>query len=150
MRSLTANGGVAQEDIYVYDASRVIPPCLFDGPTGSYAEFPSVHYVDNEVCKQHNLFRLTPYKGGGARERVEADPDTVFLFSNTEVSNYDQTKLPTCATNADYMIAVDNFRGHNLAGITATGKIWFGSIWRPCCPDPACGVEVKYVTRFFN
>eukprot|EP01106_Pelomyxa_sp_JSP_P016945 TRINITY_DN657_c0_g4_i5.p1 TRINITY_DN657_c0_g4~~TRINITY_DN657_c0_g4_i5.p1 ORF type:complete len:257 (-),score=78.70 TRINITY_DN657_c0_g4_i5:90-860(-) len=29
------------------------------------------------------------------------------------------------------MIAVDNFRGHVLSGVTLTGKNWFGSIYRP-------------------
>ena len=90
---------------------------------------------------------LIKKKGGGAREQVVADSETVFLFSNTDVSNYASTKLPTCATEADYMIVVDNFRGHDLAGVTLTGKNWFGSIWRPCCPDPYCGVETEYVIR---
>lgn len=46
---MTSYAGITEEDISVYDAARWIPPCLFDGPTGSYSEFPNVHFVDNEV-----------------------------------------------------------------------------------------------------
>eukprot|EP01106_Pelomyxa_sp_JSP_P016935 TRINITY_DN657_c0_g1_i9.p1 TRINITY_DN657_c0_g1~~TRINITY_DN657_c0_g1_i9.p1 ORF type:complete len:217 (+),score=49.61 TRINITY_DN657_c0_g1_i9:166-816(+) len=36
------------------------------------------------------------------------------------------------------MIVLDNFRGHDMAGITVSGKNFFGSIDRPCCPDLFC------------
>ncbi|KAH3759828.1 Select DUF362 domain-containing protein [Pelomyxa schiedti] len=128
LRTLTRDAGIPQDMIYVYDAARYIPPNLFDGPTGSFSEFPDVHYVDNA--------------GEQGRELVQPDPNTVFFFSDTKLSNWNVTQLPTIVTAADYMIVVDNLRGHDLAGVTLSAKNWFGSIWRLCCPDPYCGWEV--------
>jgi len=98
--SLTKEAKVPQEDIYVYDAARLISPCLFDGPTGSHAMFPGVHFVDNQ--------------GKNGRELVQPDPETLFLFSDPNVPNFDMTELPTIATQATYSVVVDNFRGTTL------------------------------------
>eukprot|EP01105_Mastigella_eilhardi_P008608 TRINITY_DN2082_c0_g1_i2.p1 TRINITY_DN2082_c0_g1~~TRINITY_DN2082_c0_g1_i2.p1 ORF type:complete len:358 (-),score=64.18 TRINITY_DN2082_c0_g1_i2:442-1515(-) len=137
LRTLTSDAGVKQADISVYDAARILVPYLYDAPEGSHDEFPGVHYVDNQ--------------GLHGRELVVPDPNTRFYFSNsTIIANADKTQLPTCATKADYMIVVDNFRGHDVAGVTLTGKNWFGSINRPCCPDPYCGKMIGWGFFFFR
>eukprot|EP01107_Rhizomastix_libera_P002094 TRINITY_DN136_c0_g1_i2.p1 TRINITY_DN136_c0_g1~~TRINITY_DN136_c0_g1_i2.p1 ORF type:complete len:449 (+),score=102.39 TRINITY_DN136_c0_g1_i2:55-1401(+) len=126
LRSLTRDVQVPQDLITVYDASRVFPPNLFEAPEGIHAEFAKVHIQDNV--------------GKFGREKIEPDDlSTIQLkFSNISVDNWDQTLLPKAITQAKYLIVVDNLRGHDLAGVTLSGKNFFGSMNRPCCPDPYC------------
>lgn len=55
----------------------------------------------------------------------------MFYFSDDRVASTKTSKLPTCLTNSKYLIMVNAFRGHDLAGFTLTGKNFFGSIFRP-------------------
>eukprot|EP00823_Brevimastigomonas_motovehiculus_P002908 TRINITY_DN172_c0_g1_i1.p1 TRINITY_DN172_c0_g1~~TRINITY_DN172_c0_g1_i1.p1 ORF type:complete len:450 (-),score=91.49 TRINITY_DN172_c0_g1_i1:148-1458(-) len=105
---------IPQQDICVYDASRWF--------TGSY--FNPVHTAFPRV-------RLIDTAGLYGREQVQKDDNSYFAFSSADVLGQFSTKLPTCLTQARYAIAVDNVRAHDLAGITLSGKNWFGSVYRP-------------------
>jgi len=105
---------VPQDAIFVYDASRWFLDSLWDAV---HAAFPRVHCVDNA--------------GLNGREKAQPDMASHLQFSNASVPAWNTTYLPTIATAARYIIAVDAFRGHTYAGVTLTGKQWFGSIWRP-------------------
>ncbi|KAJ3432573.1 hypothetical protein M0812_21515 [Anaeramoeba flamelloides] len=119
MTHLTKYAGVAEKDLYVFDASRLIMP-HFQKMFEQY--FPDINLVDN--------------KGGmGSVQRAQPDPTSYLQFSNTDVPAQKLTKLPTFVNQADYMIEIDDFRGHDTAGITLSGKNWFGSIYRP---DVSC------------
>jgi len=125
LRQLVNVVGVQQEDICLYDAARWIPPSMFDAPEGSHKEFPRVHFVDNA--------------GQLGREKVVPDPNGHLYFSDKNVPAYDVCLLPTCVTQAKYVVLIDNFRGHDMAGVTLSGKNWFGSIYRPDCVCGAAG-----------
>ena len=117
VRQLIDNAGVREEDITLYDASRYINPMYLDSPQGLSEEFPDLNLVD--------------YYGGERTVAVEYDTNAKLRFSNTDVLLNNITYLPTVVSEATYMISLGAFRGHVLAGITATGKNWFGSIYRP-------------------
>ncbi|KAJ6247937.1 hypothetical protein M0813_18033 [Anaeramoeba flamelloides] len=115
MTHLTKYVGADQKDLYIYDASRLIMP-HFQKMFGQY--FPNINLFDNRG-------------GEGSIQRVQPDPTSYLQFSNTEVPAQKQTKLPTFVNQADYVIEIDNFRGHSIAGVTLSGKNWFGTIYRP-------------------
>eukprot|EP01105_Mastigella_eilhardi_P003209 TRINITY_DN1412_c0_g3_i1.p1 TRINITY_DN1412_c0_g3~~TRINITY_DN1412_c0_g3_i1.p1 ORF type:complete len:448 (+),score=83.80 TRINITY_DN1412_c0_g3_i1:99-1346(+) len=125
LKSLVSEYGIPQDEISVYDASRWFIDFLYDPPQGVHDDFPNVHYVDNQ--------------GLNGREQVQVDYNSHLQYSSTDVPGWNVTYLPTCATSARYMIVVDNFRGHVLAGVTITGKNFFGSIYRPDCDCGASG-----------
>jgi hypothetical protein len=61
------------------------------------------------------------------------DPAYPVHFANPSVSpaNSATAYLPTCVTEAKYVINIAPLSGHNMFGFTASGKNWFGSIcWR--------------------
>ncbi|KAJ3433476.1 hypothetical protein M0813_09968 [Anaeramoeba flamelloides] len=122
MTHLTKYVGVDQKDLYIYDASRVIMP-HFQKMFSQY--FPNINLFDNRG-------------GEGSTQRVQPDPTSYLQFSNSEVPAQKQTKLPTFVNQADYIIEIDNLRGHSMAGVTLSGKNWFGSIYRP---DVTCDFE---------
>ena len=126
--SLVAEAGVAPGDITVYDAGRVIPDYL------------------RELCGQ------TPLEGVRFRYRdiagpndAQPDRDVPVVWSE-EVSG-DTNYLPTCVTEADYLINFANLKGH-VYGLTLTAKNHFGSIMnsnRMRAPE-AAGVH-RYLTQ---
>jgi hypothetical protein len=126
LTSLTTTIGVDQKDIFVYDASRWFVGQYWDEPEGSRKDFPDVHFVNNPKAVE------------GGREGVVPDPKTNFVFSSTDVPGYNLTQLPTIVTGAKYMIYVNNLRGHDMAGMTETGKNNFGTTYRPI-PGYVCG-----------
>ena len=108
--------GAAEEDISVYDASRYINKNMIVPPQGVNEQFPGVHLIDRF--------------GGEITEAVTVDNNSYLKFSSQDVLMQNSTKLPVVATGARYLISIAPFRGHPLAGFTATGKNWFGSIYR--------------------
>ncbi|KAJ3432574.1 hypothetical protein M0812_21516 [Anaeramoeba flamelloides] len=129
MTHLTKYAGVAQKDLYVYDASRLIMP-HFQKMFEQY--FPDINLVDNEGAE-------------GSIQRVQPDPTSYLQFSNTAVPAQKLTKLPTFVNQADYMIEIDDFRGHDMASFTLSGKNWFGSIYRP---DVNCNFKPNTVNHW--
>lgn len=100
--SLVEEAGVAPSDITVYDVSRLFPDYMV------------------ELCTQGKLDGVN-FVG---RNNGIADESAPILWSH-EFSgkiNY----LPTCVTEAEYVINLANLKGHSY-GITLCGKNHFGS-----------------------
>lgn len=102
LRSLVEKAGVAPSDITVYDVSRLFPDYMV------------------EMCTEGNLkgVRFVGRDNGVADE--SAPINWSYEFSGKV--NY----LPTCVTEADYVINLANLKGHSY-GITLCGKNHFGS-----------------------
>jgi len=131
LRQLVYSAGVDPCDITFYDACRFVPDQIYNR---CHPEFPGTHFVD--------------WIGGDGREQVTRDLQCPVLWSDdlqdpteyygTEPTGY-PTYLPTCVSNADYIINLANLKGHRTAGITVCAKNNFGSI---CAgPDPGPGVD---------
>ncbi len=100
--SLVQEGGVNPSDITVYDVSRTFPNYMVEMCTQN--ELQGVHFV--------------------GRNNGTADEQTpiYWSYSFSGKINY----LPTCVTEATYIINLANLKGHNY-GITLCGKNHFGS-----------------------
>ena len=118
LRQLVNVVGVKQEDITVYDASRVMPnwffkrvyyetyPAILPIP-----EFPKVHYVDNAGLAL-------------GREKVKASSEKIYFADGTGLSR----TLPTCVVEAKYIINMPLLKRHPIEnGVTLSGKNFFGS-----------------------
>ena len=101
--------GAAPEDITFYDAIRNVPSTIFDRCTKLY---PGVHFVDTT--------------GTDGREKAVPDKSKPFVLSQGGELFY----FPTCVTQATYMINFAGFKGHYLAGLTATAKNHLGSFFK--------------------
>ena len=98
--------GIAQNDIYVYDALRTMANWFYE-PL-SY-EFPNINYVD---CSG----------GATGRQKMEASGINIYF------TNGMHRTLPTCITNAKYLINMPLLKRHSLSnGVTLSGKNHFGS-----------------------
>jgi hypothetical protein len=116
LRQLVNDAGVDDNNITFFDASRFVPDAFFDR---CKVEFPDVHFVGRE--------------GGDGREQYLRDTSVRVHWSDdlkapTELGGRFPTYLPTCVTDADYMINLANMKGHRLAGITGCAKNHFGTI----------------------
>lgn len=100
--SLVNKAGVSPEDITVYDVSRIFPRYMAELCTGG--ELKGIQFV-------------------GRRDGA-ADTDVPINWSYTfsGAVNY----LPTCVTEAEYLINLANLKGHSY-GITLCAKNHFGS-----------------------
>lgn len=100
--SLVEEAGVAPPDITVYDVSRLYPDYMV------------------EMCTDGPL-RGVCFVG---RESGEADEAAPIVWSRAFEGRINY--LPTCVTEADYLINLANLKGHSY-GITLCGKNHFGS-----------------------
>ena len=102
LKSLVHEASVLPEDITVYDVSRIFPRYMVD------------------LCTEGEL------KGVSFTGRNEGMADTDapinWSYSFSGAVNY----LPTCVTEAEYLINLANLKGHSY-GITLCGKNHFGS-----------------------
>ncbi len=100
--SLVEEAGVAPSDITVYDVSRLYPDYMV------------------EMCTEGPLLGVR-FVG---RENGVPDEDAPILWSHDfgGRTNY----LPTCVTEADYLINLANLKEHSY-GVTLCGKNHFGS-----------------------
>lgn len=121
--SLVEEAGVAPADITVYDVSRLFPDYMV------------------ELCTSGNL-RGVNFVG---RNNGTADENAPILWSH-EFSgrvNY----LPTCVTQASYVINLANLKGHSY-GITLCGKNHFGSFINGNLMRPPEGANLhQWLTR---
>lgn len=102
LTSLVKEGGVNPSDITVYDVSRIFPEYMVELCTAG--ELKGIHFVGRN--------------NGTADEN--APINWSYQFSGKV--NY----LPTCVTEATYVINLANLKGHSY-GITLCGKNHFGS-----------------------
>jgi hypothetical protein len=111
---------VSGADVTIYDASRAIADPLYSRIHGDAdPNFQNVRFVANST--------------GNGRVGAVYDPAYPVHFANPSVSpaNSATAYLPTCVTEAKYLINIAPLSGHSMFGFTASGKNWFGSIcWR--------------------
>jgi hypothetical protein len=120
LAQLFDNVHVSGSDVTIYDASRAIADPLYNRIHGDAdPNFQKVRFVANTT--------------GNGRIGAVYDPASPVHFANPSVSpaNNATAYLPTCVTEAKYLIDMALFSGHSMYGVTACGKNWFGSIcWR--------------------
>lgn len=102
LRSLVEEAGADPEDITVFDVSRLFPDYMI------------------EMCTQGNLKGISFEDRNNSTADENAPINWSYKFSGK--INY----LPTCVTNADYIINFANLKGHSY-GVTMCGKNHFGS-----------------------
>jgi Domain of unknown function (DUF362) len=107
LRQLVQQAGAAPADITFYDAIRHVPATIFDR---GIKEFPGVHFVDSTSTD--------------GREKAVPDKTKPLVLGQGDVTMY----LPTCVTEAEYMINVAGLKGHTLAGMTVCAKNHLGSL----------------------
>lgn len=100
--SLVKNAGVHPSDITVYDVSRLFPDYMVEICTDGILD--GVRFVDRNT--------------GIADENIPIN----WSYEFSGKVNY----VPTCVTEADYVINLANLKGHSY-GITLCGKNHFGS-----------------------
>lgn len=100
--SLVQDGGINPQDITIFDVTRIFPD-----------------YMQN-LCQEG----IT--KGVNFVDRINGEPDMnapiIWSAHDSDVINY----LPTCVTQADYLINLATLKGHDY-GITLCAKNHFGS-----------------------
>ena len=123
LRSMVEEAGVQPTDITVYDVSRLFPDYMV------------------ELCTTGNL-RGVNFVG---RDNGVADQSTPIQWSYqfSGKVNY----LPTCVTEAEYVINLANLKGHSY-GITLCGKNHFGSFINGNAMRPPEGANLhQWLTR---
>ncbi len=122
LRQLVNIVNVAQEDIFIYDASRQMANWFYNRvyyeeyPADPLVpEFPQVHYVDSQG-------------GASGREQVVASTTRVYFAAGS--CSY--RTLPTCVVDADYLINIPLLKRHPInTGVTLAGKNFFGTWIEP-------------------
>jgi hypothetical protein len=120
LAQLFDNVHVSGSDVTIYDASRAIADPLYNRIHGDAdPNFQNVRFVANTTVN--------------GRIGAVYDPAYPVHFANPSVSpaNNATAYLPTCVTEAKYLINMAQLSAHSMYGFTACGKNWFGSIyWR--------------------
>lgn len=101
--------GVAEADIWVYDATRLIPSRFVDG-----CLYPGIQYFGTG-CQNRATFNSD-------------DPDATVVFSSPGAVNQ---KITDVLVNATYLINIPIMKKHGGAGITLSFKNHLGSIPHP-------------------
>jgi len=111
---------VSGSNVTIYDASRAIADPLYNRiHTNANPNFQRVRFVANTTVN--------------GRIGAVADLAHPIHFANSSVApaNNATAYLPTCVTEAKYLIDMAQLSAHSMFGVTACGKNWFGSIcWR--------------------
>lgn len=113
LRQLVRQAGVRETDLVVYDASRFVNDSIFQP---AHAEFPGIRFEDRD--------------GGDGRFQVRPDKNVALHFGDPTLPDHGKTYLPTCATEATYLINAAVLKGHSLAAVTLAAKNHFGSVYR--------------------
>ena len=123
LTSLVEEAGVAPENITVYDVSRLFPDYMVEMCTNG--ERNDIHFVD--------------------RSTGVADESTPIVWSHSFSGKVNY--LPTCVTEAAYVINLANLKGHSY-GITLCGKNHFGSFINGNTMRPPEGANLhQWLTR---
>lgn len=133
LRQLVYKSNVPAGNITFYDVSRAIPSTIYDL---CKKEFPDIKFVDQA--------------GGDGRIKGVADVNNQITWSQELVleplaNPAYEAYLPTCVTEAEYIINLANLKGHTLAGVSLCSKNMFGSFIAPNSsglqPPEAAGVH---------
>ncbi|HEY5910422.1 MAG TPA: DUF362 domain-containing protein [Verrucomicrobiae bacterium] len=111
LRQLTQAAAIKQEDITVSDTLAYLVNEYYEI---LHQAFPGVHYTD--------------YAGKFGREKVKAS--TVPFFWSCRPVGKKPDFLPTCITEASYLVNFATFKAHVATGVTLCGKNHFGSLVR--------------------
>lgn len=111
LRQLTETVGVKESDITVSDTLAYLVKEYYDILHGA---FPNVQYVD--------------YAGKFGRGKVERSAVPLYWSCRPEDKKTDY--LPTCFTEAEYLVNFATFKAHGGTGVTLCGKNHFGSVVR--------------------
>lgn len=122
LRQLVNVVGVAQEDITIFDSSRVMPNWFYkriyyeNYPSLMFkSEFPNVHYADSKGFAR-------------GREKVLPSDVKVHLADSTGLTR----TLPTLVKDAKYLINMPILKRHPIDyGVTFSGKNLFGTWIEP-------------------
>lgn len=129
--SLVKHAGVDPADITVFDPSRVIPDYM------------------QEICGTGDLAGVN-FRYNDSSGKNDCIPDTSFPIVWSEEFEGDTCYLPTCLTEADYMIDFANLKGHNLAGVTLSAKNHFGTIMNSSRNNPPQAANIHgYVAALY-
>jgi uncharacterized protein (DUF362 family) len=110
LKQLVEVVGINPEDIVVYDAVRYVPDCIYDAC--KISELQGIHFAD--------------FAGTNGREKCIPDSGCTVHWS--EDVGGSTTYLPTCVTQADYLINLAGLKAHGLAGVTLCAKNHCGTI----------------------
>lgn len=116
LTSLVEDAGVAPSDITAYDVSRLFPQDMID------------------LCSEGNLTGVN-FVGHPEGKRSSVIIEWSYDFNSG--ANY----LPTCVTEASYLINLANLKGHSY-GITLCGKNHFGSFLNNSYPYVPMGANL--------
>jgi hypothetical protein len=119
LRQLVNVYGVRQQDIFVGDPLKHIYKHTYEL---LHAEFPNVIYIDH----QSRALGRTPIVAGAEPLIFYSDQGTV-LHEDGNLAPVYNDYLPTCITDANYLINIASLKGHSRAGITLCAKNHFGS-----------------------
>jgi uncharacterized protein (DUF362 family) len=119
LTSLVNDAGVRPEDITVYDVSRIFPEYMI--ALCGEGKLKGVHFVGRNNCTADKNAPI-----------VWSQP-----FSDSGVTSY----LPTCVTEASYIINLANLKGHSW-GMTLCAKNNFGSFVNDNYVRPPVGANL--------
>ena len=126
--SLVQNLSIAPSDITVYDVSRVIPVYMME--LCGTGELEGVRFQYRDILGKND---------------AAADLNHPILWS--EDFDGEQNYLPTCVTEADYLINLANLKGHSY-GITLCAKNHFGSLMNSSRLRPPEAANIhQFLTR---
>jgi hypothetical protein len=137
LRQLVNVYGVRQQDISVGDPITHIYKHTYDM---LHAEFPNVIYIDH----QSSTMGRTPIVPSATPQIFYSDRGTILYEEGDSSAPVYNDYLPTCITEADYIINIAAIKGHKRAGVTLCAKNHFGSHCREAashlhqglvCPD---------------
>jgi len=114
VEQLIKNAGVPGSAITLFDASRSIGDPIYNKIRSNPSpDFQSISFV------------VSPDRAGGGRIAAIAD------MGNPLHTKAGTAYLPTCVTEAKYLINLALMRAHTLFGVTLCGKNHFGTIYFP-------------------
>jgi hypothetical protein len=138
---LVNNADVPEEDITIYDCNFYHGDPVYKY---NYADFPGVRWAEGDATDRvdGHGYENGPGSDPGTREKVMPDTNCRVYYGDPNlVPGSGTVCLPTVVSEAKYLIDVALPRPHELAGITACAKNFFGSVWNP---DPPPGNAYYY------
>ncbi|MBN1867008.1 DUF362 domain-containing protein [Candidatus Sumerlaeota bacterium] len=130
LKQLVSEAGVAEADITFGDASRYIADKVFNrcDPV-----FPDVHYGETTF---YTYVSGAPLGGTEGRELLTSTPLPVVHYSNVDdwtepPSAIPDGHIPQICVDADYIVNLGVMKGHSDAGVTLSGKNWYGCFGEP-------------------
>jgi len=116
LKQLVDEAGISQQNITVCEASRCIADKIYDHCSDS---FPNVIYAESGwySCS------------GDGTGRVDANTSSVpIVYSGTDGGSIPDDYIPQPIVDANYVINLGIMKGHGSAGVTLTGKNWYGCL----------------------